>query len=90
MENNIKGPLIKDVFNKELSEVCKYLYVRMQGYNTRAKAIVAWDNLEILMYSSIYDKERLVKVIKILETISDNNLLDFKVDKKKLAKYRNI
>ena len=85
MEN--RGPLIKDIFNKELIEVCKYLYVRMQGDDTKAKAIKAWDNLEILMYSSIDDKVRLEKTVRVLDTISSNDLLDISLNKEKVKRY---
>ena len=82
-----KEVLIKDVFGYELKEVLKYLYVRMQLSDTKRKAIIAWDNLEVLMNNSIKDKESLKKVINLLTIISDNKLLKIDLDKEKVKKY---
>ena len=59
----------------------------MQLSDTKRKAIIAWDNLEVLMNNSIKDKESLKKVINLLTIISDNKLLKIDLDKEKVKKY---
>lgn len=86
IESNL---LIKDLFKEQVLEISKYLYVKMQGVKTQAKAIKAWDRFEVLINKPVTDKESLKRMIELLKRIEKSDEIEINLNEKKYAKYIN-
>ena len=84
-----KKPLIKEVFSDEILEIGKYLYIKMRNIETREAAIIAWDNLEVLINKPITDKYALEKISYIIKKIEELSLLDIKYNENNIKKHLN-
>ena len=87
IESNL---LIKDLFKEQVLEISKYLYVKMQGVKTQAKAIEVWDRFEVLINKPVTDKEALKRMIELLKRIEKSDEIEINLNEKKYAKYINI
>lgn len=72
-----KDLLLKDIFKKEILEIQRQIYIRMQDFEQMVKACRAWDSFENLINMSINDKFALNKFRRILlslEVINEDKL----------------
>ena len=84
-EQNETNILIKDVFDKELLEIGKYIYVQMNSRRQK-DAVKAWDRLESLSYEPITNKKAVEKIIHLIY-VHASYTDSMELNEKKYAKY---
>jgi len=74
--------LLKEVFEPQIEEVQKYLYVKMQSLDLVVKqgAIKAWDIFENMINKSINDKENLERFLNLLKRIEYSEDLEIEMN----------
>lgn len=77
--------LIKDVFDKELLEIGKYIYAQMNSKRQK-DAIKAWDKLENLSYEPITNKKAVEKIVHLIH-VHASYTDSMELNEKKYAKY---
>lgn len=77
--------LIKDIFEPELVEIGKYIYVQMNSRRQK-DAVKAWDRLENLSYQPITNKEAVEKMIHLIH-VHASYTDSMELNEKKYTKY---
>ena len=70
---NLENVKIKDVFDNEVFEIQKYLYVQMNLDQTRKTADL-WDRFSVLIDKSVSDYSALSRFVQIATIINNNSL----------------
>lgn len=82
-----KEILIKDLFEEEITEIGKYIYSTMSNLSLQKKAIEAWDKLECLANQPVSNKDKLRRMISLIDRLKDIDDINLSVDEKKYSKY---